>query len=161
MDIPNVFRDFDADPDDPASNDFTWTDADHQSGQCQSGTVYVDRGTASERMEPQTCFARDGVGVSYRRTAGFILAMQRSKVDIGMFYDGRCATGKHGGLFNPMTLQPLKSAKKNESEKSLDTFQPPAVPPHRVCCLHRSFTRLCQGECDLMVKNYHIFSLFP
>ena len=42
-------------------------------------------------------------------TAGFILAMQQSKVDIGMFYDGRCATGKHGGLFNPMTLQPLKS----------------------------------------------------
>ena len=26
VDIPNVFRDFDADPDDPASYDFTWTD---------------------------------------------------------------------------------------------------------------------------------------
>ena len=35
--------------------------------------------------------------------------MQRSKVDIGMFYDGRCGTSSYGGLFNPMTLQPLKA----------------------------------------------------
>ena len=42
-------------------------------------------------------------------TAGFILEMQRSKVDIGMFYDGRCGVSSYGGLFNPMTLQPLKA----------------------------------------------------
>ena len=41
--------------------------------------------------------------------AAFILEMQRSKVDIGMFYDGRCGTSSYGGLFNPMTLQPLKA----------------------------------------------------
>ena len=41
--------------------------------------------------------------------AAFILEMQRSKVDIGMFYDGRCGTSSYGGLFNPMTWQPLKA----------------------------------------------------
>lgn len=42
-------------------------------------------------------------------TAGFIISMQNSPVDIGMFYDARCGTSIYGGLFNPMTLQPLKS----------------------------------------------------
>lgn len=42
-------------------------------------------------------------------TAGFIISMQNSPVDIGMFYDARCGTSIYGGLFNPMTLRPLKS----------------------------------------------------
>ena len=42
-------------------------------------------------------------------TAMTILAMQNSPIDIGMFYDGRCGTSIYGGLFNPMTLQPLKA----------------------------------------------------
>ena len=42
-------------------------------------------------------------------TAGFIISMQNSPVDIGMFYDARCGVSVYGGLFNPMTLQPLKS----------------------------------------------------
>lgn len=42
-------------------------------------------------------------------TAGFLISMQNSPVDIGMFYDARCGTSIYGGLFNPMTLRPLKS----------------------------------------------------
>lgn len=42
-------------------------------------------------------------------TAGFLISMQNSPVDIGMFYDARCGTSIFGGLFNPMTLRPLKS----------------------------------------------------
>ena len=42
-------------------------------------------------------------------TAGFLISMQNSPVDIGMFYDARCGTSIYGGLFNPMTLCPLKS----------------------------------------------------
>ena len=43
-------------------------------------------------------------------TAGFLISMQNSPVDIGMFYDARCGTSIYGGLFNPMTLRPLKSS---------------------------------------------------
>ncbi len=42
-------------------------------------------------------------------TAAFIISMQNSPVDVGMFYDARCGTSIFGGLFNPMTLQPLKA----------------------------------------------------
>ena len=71
-------------------------------------------------------------------TAMMILAMQNSPVDIGMFYDGRCGTSIYGGLFNPMTLQPLKAywafiafnelyRRKNQVEAVSDKKEIPVV----------------------------------
>ncbi len=40
-------------------------------------------------------------------TAGMMLAMQDSTLDSAMFYDARFGTSMYGGLFNPMTRQPL------------------------------------------------------
>lgn len=42
-------------------------------------------------------------------TAAMLITMQKSKLDKAMFYDGRCGVSKYGGLFNPMTLEPLKA----------------------------------------------------
>ncbi len=42
-------------------------------------------------------------------TGGTLIAMQNSPVDVGAFYDARCGTSCYGGLFNPMTYQPLKA----------------------------------------------------
>ena len=40
-------------------------------------------------------------------TAGMLLAMQASSLDSAMFYDARFGTSVYGGLFHPMTRQPL------------------------------------------------------
>ncbi len=40
-------------------------------------------------------------------TAGMLLAMQNSSLDSAMFYDARFGTSIYGGLFHPMTRQPL------------------------------------------------------
>ncbi len=40
-------------------------------------------------------------------TAGMLLAMQNSSLDSAMFYDARFGTSVYGGLFNPMTREPL------------------------------------------------------
>ena len=65
-------------------------------------------------------------------TAAFLLEMQRSKVEIGMFYDAQCGVSPYGGLFNPLTRQVLKAywafcsfnelyRRKNEVFSSSDT----------------------------------------
>ena len=54
-------------------------------------------------------FEADKRGTAYHAamTAGMLLAMQDSSLDSAMFYDARLGVSIYGGLFHPMTREPL------------------------------------------------------
>lgn len=67
-------------------------------------------GHAEQHLNEWNCMPeKRGTACHAAATAGFILSMQNSPVDIGMFYDARIGTSIYGGLFDPMSQLPLKS----------------------------------------------------